>query len=52
MSARSDYKFKAALELAKQASRDSWNPNTPKHHRKAYRQIRIEAMQDARMWRS
>jgi hypothetical protein len=46
---RAQLKLLRCLELAKQASRASWQGES--RNRNAYRQVRIEAMEDARYWR-
>jgi len=43
-------KFQACLRVAREASRDSWQvPGAP---RKELRQVRREAIEDARYWRA
>lgn len=46
---KAERKFKASLDMARYASRSTWQ--APMAHRRKYAQIRDEAMQDARYWR-
>lgn len=45
-------KLQQCLRLAREASRDSWQvAGIPKPTRQALRQVRREAIEDARYWR-
>lgn len=48
---RARNKLALCLRNAKDASREAWNPENSKAHRREYKRLRAESMSDARYWR-
>ena len=51
MTARAQGKLSRCLTLAHDCSHDSWDHSQSAAHRREYKHLRKESMQDARYWR-
>lgn len=47
---RARNKLALCIRNAKDASRESWNPENSKAHQREYKRLRRESMNDARYW--